>query len=141
MPKALQTAKAVARELGDLPVSECPLLAEHSRESNAPYGSLADFNARIRRLFAFPDELIFGDETANQAKHRFQRGIDAILNHAGREDNILVFSHGTVMALFVAQYNPIDSYCFWQRLKMPAVIALDLPDFGISKVIEDAGVL
>ena len=53
----------------------------------------------------------------------------------------MVVSHGTVMALFVARYNPIDSYRFWKQLKMPAMIALDLPDFRIRKVIEDAGSL
>ena len=53
----------------------------------------------------------------------------------------MVFSHGTVLALFVSRHNPIDCYSFWKRLKMPAVIALDLPDFRILNVIEDAGVL
>lgn len=141
MAKALQTAKAVAQELDDLPISECPLLAEHSRQSNAPYGTLANFNARMKRLFASPNELIFGDETANQARHRFQRGIETILENTKGAENVVAFSHGTVMVLFVAQFNPIDSYYFWKRLKMPSVIALDLPDFRISKVIEDAGIL
>ena len=140
MPKALQTAERVALELGDLPVSQCPLLAEHSRQSNAPYGSLADFNARIKRLFAAPNELAYGDETANQAKHRFQRGVETILEDANSAKNIVVVSHGTVMVLFTAHYNPVDSYQLWRRLKMPALIALDLPDFRINRVIEDAGV-
>lgn len=139
MPKALSTAKAVARELGDLPVCECPLLAEHRRESNAPYGTVASFNAQMKRLFAFPDELIFGDETAEEAKHRFRRGINTILENTSSAENVLVFSHGTVMALFVADFNPVDSFQLWQCLKMPAVIALGLPDFRISNVIEDAG--
>ena len=125
----------------DLPVSECPSLAEHSRQSNAPYGSITDFNERMKRLFAVPNELIFGDETANQAKQRFQRGIENILEKTSSAENVVVFSHGTVMALFVAQFNPIQSYAFWKSLKMPSVIALDLPDFRISKVIEDAGIL
>lgn len=140
MPKALQTAERVALELDDLPISECPLLAEHSRQSNAPYGSLAEFNARIKRLFGAPKELAFGDETANQAKHRFQRGVETILEDANSSENIVVVSHGTVMVLFTARYNPVDSYQLWQNLKMPAVIALDLPDFRINRVIEDAGV-
>lgn len=140
MPKALQTAERVARLLDGLPVSECPLLAEHSRQSNAPYGSAADFNARMKRLFAVPKELAFGDETAFQAKLRFQRGVDDILEAANGAENIVVISHGTVMVLFTARYNPVDSYQLWQRLKMPALIALDLPDFRINRVIEDAGV-
>ena len=141
MPKALQTAKRVALELDDMPVSVCQLLAEHSRQSNAPYGTLADFNARMKRLFGDPNELAFGDETANQAKQRFQRGIESILEGANHAENIVVISHGTVMTLFAAQYNTIDAYDLWRRLKMPSVIVLDMPDFRILKVIEDAGVL
>ncbi len=141
MPKALQTAESVALELGDLPISECRLLAEHSRQSNAPYGSPAEFNARMQRLFAAPNELAFGDETAKQARHRFQRGIETILETANSAENIVVISHGTVMVLYAAQYNSIDSYHLWQRLKMPSLMALDLPDFRISKVIEDAGIV
>lgn len=141
MPKALQTAKSVAQKLGNLPVRECPFLAEHSRQSNAPYGTLADFNARMKRLFAAQNELIFGDETANQASNRFQRGINTVLESANQAENIVVFSHGTVLALFVSRHNPIDCYSFWKRLKMPAVIVLDLPDFRILSVIEDAGIV
>ncbi len=140
MPKALQTAKCIAWELDDIPISESPSLAEHSRQSNAPYGTMADFNARMKRLFAAPSELAFGDETANQAKHRFQRGIETILENTNSAENIVVISHGTVMVLFAAQYNPIDSYHLWQRLKMPSMIVLDLPDFRISNVIADAGI-
>ena len=141
MLKALQTAQRVALELDDLPLSECPLLAEHSRQSNAPYGSLAEFHARMKRLFAAPNELAFGDETAEEAKHRFQRGIETILENSNSAENIVVISHGTVIVLFSAHYNPIDSYHLWQRLKMPSLVVLELPDFRISRVIEDAGIL
>ncbi len=139
MPKALQTAKAVAVELEDIPVIESPLLAEHSRRSNAPYGSTAAFDARIRRLFDKPDALVFGDETANQARQRFQRGIASLLELAQPAENILVLTHGTVAVLFAAQYNAIDSFDLWRRLKMPSLIELAIPDFRICQVIEDAG--
>ncbi len=141
MPKAIQTAKRVALELNDVPLSECPLLAEHSRQSNAPYGSLAEFHTRMKRLFAAQNELAFGDETAEESKHRFRRGIECILESSTKTENIVVISHGTVIVLFTAHYNPVDSYRLWQRLKMPSVVVLDLPDFRISRVIEDAGIL
>ncbi len=139
MPKALQTAKAVAEDLEHIPVFESPLLAEHSRRSNAPYGSSAAFDARIRQLFDQPDALVFGDETANQARQRFQRGIASLLEIAQPAENILVLTHGTVAVLFAAQYNAIDSYDLWRRLKMPSLIELAISDFRICQVIEDAG--
>jgi len=140
MAKARQTALGIASELGDVPVSECPLFAEHSRQSIAPYGSLAGFHARMKRLSAAPNELVFGDETAEEAKHRFRRGIENILESSTKAENIVVISHGTVIVLFTAHYNPIDSFQLWQRLKMPSVLVLELPGFRISRVIEDAGI-
>lgn len=139
MPKALQTAQTVAAALQDIPVIECPLLAEHSRRSNAPYGTPATFQRRMRRLFDKPDEVCFGDETANEARQRFQRGISSALSQALPEENILVIAHGTVAVLFAAHYNDIDPYSLWRSLKMPAIIELALPDFGICQVIADAG--
>ena len=62
MPKAQHTAKLVAEELGDIPIIENAKLGEHSRKSNAPYGSIEDFHNRIRRMFDHPDDLIYGDE-------------------------------------------------------------------------------
>ncbi len=140
MPKALQTARSVAEDLENIPVIERPLLAEHSRRTNAPYGSVAAFDAHIRQLFETPDELVFGDETANQARQRFQRGILSLLEIADPAENIVVLTHGTVAVLFAAQYNTIDSYDLWRKLKMPSFIEMESPDFRICRVIEDAGI-
>ena len=139
MPKAIGTARLVSQALEDIPVHEYHLLAEHSRESNAPYGSVEEFNARIKRLFDAPDELAFGDETGNQARRRFQRGINALLDGADSNENIVVIAHGPVIVLFAAQYNAVDSFDLWRRLKMPSVVELNLPDLSIGHVIEDAG--
>ena len=140
MPKAAQTATCVAQDLDDIPVIESPLLAEHSRRSNAPYGSVEAFDARIKRLFQAPNELAFGDETANQARLRFQKGIASLLDAVDSAENVVVITHGTVAVLFAAQYNAIDSYDFRRKLKMPSLIEMKLPGFRISQVIEDAGI-
>ena len=107
MPKALQTAQNVSRELEEIPIVEILSLAEHSRRSNAPYGSVADFNSRMKRFFEAPDALTFGDETANQARDRFQRGIENAMAKANIAENIVVIAHGTVMVLFAAHYNSL----------------------------------
>ena len=59
----------------------------------------------MRRFFAEPDALVYGDETAEQARARFQGGIDQILADAAPEENIAVIAHGTVIALYAAHYN------------------------------------
>ncbi len=139
MPKALQTAHYVSQALDNPPIIQNRLLAEHSRQSNAPYGTLEDFHARIKGLFAEPNRLVFGDETASQASERFHRGIEMTLKQAGSEENIVVIAHGTVNVLFTAQYNQLSRYDLWLRLKLPSMIALDLPSFRLSQIIEDAG--
>ena len=139
MPKALQTAQYVAVELDNLDIVENQLLEEHSRISNAPYGTLESFHTRMKLLFTLPDEFVFGDESANQASERFHRGIEAVLGQAKIGENIVIIAHGTVNTLFTARYNALNSYDLWLRLKMPSMIVLDLPDFSLNYVIEDAG--
>ena len=140
MQKAQQTAEVVSQSLESLPIIETPSLGEHSRSANAPYGTLEDFHANIQRLFESPNELIFGDETAKQALHRFRKGIEQILSMAGPNENLVAITHGTVITLFTAQVNALDSYIFWQRLQLPAIVVLELPNFRLCQVIEDAGV-
>ena len=59
---------------------------------------------------------------------------------AGPNENLLAITHGTVITLFTAQVNALDTYIFWQRLQLPAIVVLELPNFRLCQVIEDAGV-
>lgn len=140
MPRAIDTAKLAGGEIGDIPIIENPLLEEHSRKSNAPYGTVEDFRDRVRRMFEHPDDLIFGDETANQARERFSQGIAQIMGDVPQDEHIIVIAHGTVNSLFTAQHNKIDIYDLWSRLQLPSIIVLDLPTFTLETVIEDAGI-
>ena len=139
MPRALQTAKAVARELEDIPIVPIPGLAEHSRIQNAPYGSASDFLERMQRFFAQPDQLVYGDESAHECRDRFARGVASALETAAPGQNTVIVAHGTVISLFAARYNAIDALALWRRLKMPAIIVLDLPSLRLHRLIDDAG--
>ncbi|MEL6404783.1 MAG: histidine phosphatase family protein [Chloroflexota bacterium] len=140
MPKAQQTATHVVNALGDLPVVSNALLNEHSRESNAPYVSDADFRARVQTLFAQPKTAVYGDESAYTALKRFSEGIQFVVQNVDPNENVVVVAHGTVITLFVAQHNTIDAYDFWGKLSLPSIVALDMPDMTLDFVIEDAGV-
>lgn len=140
LPRAQQTATLVAPALGDIPVVSNALLNEHSRESNAPYTTNADFKARVKALFAQPEKIMYGDESAHQALKRFSQGIEFIIKNVEPNENIAVVAHGTVITLFVAQHNNIDAYAFWQKLHLPSIVGLTLPDMTLDFVIEDAGI-
>jgi len=141
MPKALHTAQLVSQQLDDLPIVQNPHLGEHSRKSNAPYfESIEEFQNTIKHMFDQPNDLIYGDETAYQARDRFIHGIEQIVRSTSPEENIAVVAHGTVNMLFTAKHNDIDTYALWARLKLPSIIILNLPAFALESVIEDAGI-
>lgn len=141
MIKAHDTARWVAQELGDIPIVENAELQEHRRESNAPYfDDVEQFQTTIKHMLENPKDLIYGNETAYNARLRFELGLMQCLRKAESDENIVVIAHGTVNALFTAQHNNIDIFDLWSRLKLPSIIVLDLPSFKLESVIEDAGI-
>ena len=131
-PKAVQTAQAVADRLR-LPHHTEHDLHEHRRTS-APYGTQAEFEARIRRLLEHPDQLVFGDETGGAACDRFQAAIEKLLAHHPQQ-TLAAVTHGTVMTLFLARVAGVDAFSFWQKLGMPAYVVLSLPDYALLKIV------
>jgi len=125
--KAIETGRVIAQHL-KLPLEQKDDLHEHNR-AGAAFLDANVFQETIKKLFQFPDKLIYGRETANEALERFDRAIhDLLLNS---NDDCVVVSHGTVMSLFVARYNTIDVLAFWQSLSMPDLFTLSLPEFGL----------
>ena len=132
-PKAIETAQIVAKRLGK-PHEVVEGLHEHDRR-NVPFMPRAELEARVAEFFAKPTELVFGNETANEAHARFADAIARVIaKHPQR--NIAVVAHGTVISLFVARKNEMP-FEFWKRLGLPSIIVLSLPDFQVEEVIEN----
>lgn len=125
-PKARETGQIIANELG-LPWQTAPDLQEHSRE-NAPFFiSQEGFETAVARFFNNPDQLVFGNETANQALERFDTAVHRLITDYP-EDTLAIVTHGTILTLFVTHYNTqIDPLTFWQNLSLPCKIILSLP--------------
>jgi broad specificity phosphatase PhoE len=122
-PKAKETAEIIARKC-QLELHTIGDLHEHDR-SNESYLSKDEFQASIRELFQQSNVLIFGRETANQAHARFTRSVHSILNnHANK--TVVIVSHGTVIALFVARLTGLSDLLLWQELGLPSFIVIDL---------------
>lgn len=115
-PKASDTGRTIAQAL-DLPFALEPGLEEHHRETQ-PFGSQAEFETRVARMFAQPDRLIFGEETADEAHARFAAAIDRVWHEGAR----IVVAHGTVIALWAARRNNVDPFPLWRALSMPSAI-------------------
>ena len=74
---------------------------------------------------------MLGRETAAEAAARFERGLRAVLS-SHPADGLAVVTHGTVLALFVANHNRVEAYAFWQTLKMPEALYLERTSFRLT---------
>jgi broad specificity phosphatase PhoE len=107
-PKALETAELIAPVLGlDVEIEDG--LRETAREQNV-------LHERIRQLFAKPDEVVFGEESARAALARFSWVVEGV------EEQAAFVTHGTVMSLYVAGSDPDGGFEYWKTLGMPHVV-------------------
>lgn len=130
-PKAVETASIAAERLG-LAVETVAGLEEQARD-NEPITTPDDFRARARRLFEEPERVVFGTESAAAARQRFTRALMGVIARQPAGD-VVVVSHGTVISLFVAATTGIDPYPFWDRLGLPALAVLSLPELALTRV-------
>lgn len=136
-PKAVETAEIVAKAFG-VPVEIADGLEEHHRDNVPFWDEREAFESAVERSLTDPDRLVFGAETANQARDRFTAALDKVID-AGHADSI-VLTHGTVMTLYMARVAGVQMMSFWHRLGLPSYVTLALPDKRIQLLIGDVTV-
>lgn len=123
-PKAAGTAKVLAAQL-EMPWSIAEGLHEHVR-GPMPWRGQDKWHALLRRFFDNPDELVFGEETATQARERFTSAIESVCLEVDPAAGALcIVCHGTVISLFAARYLGVTPYSLWERLKLPDYVELE----------------
>lgn len=131
-PKAWETAAILAQRLR-VPCAAVAGLHEHERPVPGLDGR-EQFHAKVRALFERPDELIFGAETANQARARFTAAVEDALDWWGQrvpaegEQALVVVAHGTVITLLCQAWCGVDPFPFWDALGLPSAVVLSLPE-------------
>ena len=138
-PKAAETAAVIAVRL-NLAVELLPGLHEHER-SHTTLSSPETFEAAVQACLARPAELVFGDETADQAHARFSAALDGLLARYPTQ-TLAVVAHGTVISLYVARRCGggrcgLEAFELWRRLSLPALIILSRPSLELRQVIEN----
>ena len=134
-PKATETARIVAARLAvNLRVREG--LEEHHRDDTPFFESSDEFEDAVRRLFAAPNELVHGSETATTALARFERAVDAAIDDA-TDTSVVIVSHGTVISLLVAQRTGLEPMKIWTGLTMPCYMVLELPSYDLLDIVSD----
>ena len=131
-PKANETGLRMSSVLG-LPFESAPDLHETKRETVDYYSMADEWHARVSEFFSRPDELVLGEETANQATARFTNAVDAVLER-NPERTVAIVCHGTVISLYAASLTGIDPFPLWERLGMPSFVVM-APD-EIVEVVE-----
>jgi broad specificity phosphatase PhoE len=132
-PKATQTGSVIAERLR-LPFATVEGLHEHDRRA-AGFLGRAEFAARMRDLFAQPDAVVFGSESASAALTRFATAVDHVVAEDTSGGDVIVVSHGTVISLFVAKRAEVDPTNLWTTLGLPSYISLELPSHRIIEIV------
>lgn len=124
--RAQQTVAPLAERLA-LPLRIEPALSE--RRLSATPVSASAFQSAVRATWADPNRAYPGGETHAAAQ---ARGLVLVRSLAARHPDaqIVLGTHGVLLALIVQGLLPGYGYPFWLALTMPDVYRLDLPVAG-----------
>lgn len=127
-PKARRTAELVAAVL------RTPnRIADDLREIDRPALPIMEPAAHRelnRPIFSESSRAVLGFESADAAVDRFHAAIQGEVDRC-MPGNLVVISHGTVIALFVARHNPVDGFQFWSGFECGKFVTLALPSFEL----------
>ena len=133
-PKSVETAQIVGDAL-DKPVEAVEGLHEHDRRNVAWFPNKKEFEESIAQFFAQPDQLTFGNETADQAHHRFSQAVAGI-SAKYPNNNLALITHGTVLTLLVSRLAAVAPFPFWRDLELPSWVVLAHPNLELVKVFK-----
>ena len=132
-PKAQLTGQLVADVL-HVPCETASDLHETKRETVGYFEHITDFQAAVEAAMLAPDKLLFGEESFTAARKRLANQIDTLLQQYP-DETLAVVSHGTILALYLAQLSGNGAVGIWQSLAMPAYAVIDLPQKTVSKIV------
>ncbi|MBN9333926.1 histidine phosphatase family protein [Devosia sp.] len=119
-PKAMQTAQILADRIGSQTHIDVRL-REHDRRS-VGFLEREIFEARIASIFDRPEEVTYGDESADAVHVRFSAAIDDAMSRSS--GSVAAVTHGTAMTIYVSRLVGIVPMPFWTKLAMPAAIVI-----------------
>ena len=125
-PKAIETARILADAL-NVPVNVTDGLEEHHRTAMPYFPTQDEFEQANQQFFRNPQQLVLGEETAQQSLRRFTVAVNRIIATDPAETAIVV-THGTVMTLYMASVSGVQPMCFWRSLETPSFVVLTPPD-------------
>lgn len=132
-PKAQETAELIAGELSGVGVQLNRALRETQRQSAPFYADVQDFRRAIQTAMERPQEVVYGEEAFEAARQRFAGAIQTIVEGSSGHSTGVV-SHGTIMALYMADVMGMRPYDLWKLMDMPAYAVFRLADMKIMEI-------
>ena len=86
-------------------------------------------------FFRDPRRNVLGLETAVESLNRISAAIDEVVS-SEPQCNLVVVTHGTVLALFAAARGAGDGFHLWRRLGLPSFIVFSLPAFELVEQVD-----
>jgi len=120
--KAVATGKPIAEYL-NLPIEEMEEFVEVKREKK--FLTDEEFLIQKQKELEARSERVNGVESGDEAVTRFKLGMQKLEEKYSGE-NILIISHGTIMALFLADHKNDFENIFerWEKIKFCEIIGL-----------------
>ena len=116
--RAIETVSVIARRRG-----LTPIIIEDLRERDLRPVPSEDFVEAARETWRQPHATPFGGEANAVAQARGLAVLRRLLTGHGGVD-VVVSTHGTLMALMMNGLDPAYGFQFWQRLTFPDVFCL-----------------
>jgi len=85
-------------------------------------------------FFQRPDELLLGQETAAAALARFPAAVQRVMD-MHPEGNVAIVTHGTVLALYLAELSDEAPFALWRQMRLPSSAMVPWPADGGTEVV------
>ena len=131
-PKARETGRLLAAGLGAQWHTGHDL-HEHLRRT-AGYLDQPLFEASIRRVFAEPASVVYGEESGDAAGARFERAVEA-LRGVNKGRRLCIVAHGTVISLHLERRYGVDGFTTWKALGTPSYVIVDRRGRTVVEVV------
>ncbi len=126
--RAVQTVEGVASQLGKEVV-----IIEEFKERLLTANPVKDFNQEVVKVWEDFNFFLDGGESNRVAQ---KRGVEATYNVLNKytDKNIVIGTHGNIMALIMNHFDSQYDFSFWKNLDMPDVYKLTFDGRGLRGV-------
>lgn len=127
--RAINTVEGIAKD-GGISIE----IIDDFRERKVCNGHIEDFNSFTKQQWDDFDFNLEGGESLSEVQARGIKELNNVIERYNGE-NIVIGTHGTILAAILNYYNKEYNYDFWKSMKMPDVFRITFEDMRIKSII------